>query len=64
MSITDHVDLSSNLLTGTVPLSVCKRLGNGTSPELLVDCNRVSCDCGCICADDTIGANGTSGYNG
>jgi hypothetical protein len=43
------LDVHANRLTGTVPESVCQLVsGGGLSVE--VDCNEVTCSCGCLCA--------------
>jgi hypothetical protein len=41
--------LFGNRLTGSVPLELCQ-LVQTNGLDLQIDCDRVACDCGCVCA--------------
>ena len=41
-------------LTGSVPQEVCLLAQRGTLKTITIDCENVSCDCGCFCAEDGV----------
>ena len=43
------LDAHANRLTGSVPEGVCQLVSSGIL-SVEVDCDEVTCDCGCLCA--------------
>jgi len=44
--------LHENDLTGSVPQEICHLVQRGTLQEITIDCDKVTCDCGCSCTSD------------